>query len=74
MGMPIGFYETWICYKYTVFVELFGRSGLHVVGSPATPFSPLLRLLDLELVIEDHDLHYRTGWKNSHNYGKQTRL
>lgn len=74
MGMPMGFYETWICYEYTIFVELLGHSGLRVVGSPATPFSPLLRLWDLELVLEDHDLHHRTGWKKSHNYGKQTRL
>lgn len=74
MGMPMGFYETWICYEYTIFVELFGHSGLRVVVSPATPFSPFLRMLDLELVLEDHDLHHRTGWKKSHNYGKQTRL
>jgi sterol desaturase/sphingolipid hydroxylase (fatty acid hydroxylase superfamily) len=26
------------------------------------------------LCIEDHDLHHRKGWKNSANYGKQTRL
>ncbi|KAJ3497350.1 hypothetical protein NLG97_g1975 [Lecanicillium saksenae] len=29
---------------------------------------------NMELVIEDHDLHHRTGWKKSHNYGKQTRF
>ncbi|WFD31083.1 hypothetical protein MSPP1_002115, partial [Malassezia sp. CBS 17886] len=28
----------------------------------------------LELVVEDHDLHHRFGWKHSENYGKQTRL
>lgn len=28
----------------------------------------------MELVIEDHDLHHRRGWKQSHNYGKQTRV
>ncbi|EED22806.1 conserved hypothetical protein [Talaromyces stipitatus ATCC 10500] len=27
-----------------------------------------------EIVIEDHDLHHRKGWRKSHNYGKQTRL
>lgn len=31
-------------------------------------------MFDMELVIEDHDLHYRNGWRRSHNYGKQTRL
>lgn len=74
MGMPMGFYETWICYEYTIFVELFGHSGLRVAGSPATTFSFLLKFLNLELVLEDHDLHHRTGWKKSHNYGKQSRI
>ncbi|KAG6014635.1 hypothetical protein E4U41_004795, partial [Claviceps citrina] len=26
------------------------------------------------LVVEDHDLHHRQGWRASGNYGKQTRL
>ena len=74
MGMPMGFYETWICYEYVIFIELFGHSGLRVFGNPPLTFAPLLKLLNLELAIEDHDLHHRTGWKKSHNYGKQTRL
>lgn len=74
LGMPMGFYETWICYEYVIFIELFGHSGLRVRGSPALSAAPLLKYLNMELVIEDHDLHHRTGWKKSHNYGKQTRF
>lgn len=74
MGMPMGFYETWIAYEYVIFIELFGHSGLRVRGSPALSAAPLLKYLNMELVIEDHDLHHRTGWKKSHNYGKQTRF
>jgi sterol desaturase/sphingolipid hydroxylase (fatty acid hydroxylase superfamily) len=31
-------------------------------------------MVDCELVVEDHDLHHRQGWRTSCNYGKQTRL
>lgn len=74
MGMPMGFYETWICYEYVIFIELFGHSGLRALGTPALTAAPLLKYFDMELVIEDHDLHHRTGWKKSHNYGKQSRV
>lgn len=74
MGMPMGFYEWWICHQYVVFAELAGHSGLRIHATPPMPLGWLLQLFDAELVIEDHDLHHRTGWKKSHNYGKQTRL
>lgn len=74
MGMPMGFYEWWLCHEYVVFAELAGHSGLRLHASPPSPVTWLLRLFGAELVIEDHDLHHRTGWKKSHNYGKQTRL
>jgi sterol desaturase/sphingolipid hydroxylase (fatty acid hydroxylase superfamily) len=70
----MGFYEWWICHQYVVFAELAGHSGLRVHASPPSTLSWLLRWFDAELVIEDHDLHHRKGWKKSHNYGKQTRL
>lgn len=73
-GLPMGFYESWICHEYVIFIELFGHSGLRVRGSPALSAAPLLKYFNMELVIEDHDLHHRTGWKKSHNYGKQTRF
>lgn len=74
MGLPMGFYEYWLCHQYVVFAELFGHSGVRLWATPATTFTPFLWALDAELQTEDHDLHHRKGWKKSHNYGKQTRL
>ncbi|KAJ5708876.1 Fatty acid hydroxylase vlmA [Penicillium malachiteum] len=74
MGMPVGFYEWWICHQYVMYAELAGHSGLRVHATPPSTISWLLRYFNAELVIEDHDLHHRKGWKKSYNYGKQTRL
>ncbi|KAL4890962.1 hypothetical protein BDV59DRAFT_183458 [Aspergillus ambiguus] len=74
MGFPMSFYEWYICYQYVVFSEIIGHSGLRVHGSAPSTINWLLELFDAELVIEDHDLHHRYGWRKSHNYGKQTRL
>ncbi|KAJ5735887.1 Fatty acid hydroxylase vlmA [Penicillium malachiteum] len=74
MGMPMGFYEWWICHQYVMYAELAGHSGLRVHATPPSTLSWLLRYFKAELVIEDHDLHHRKGWKKSYNYGKQTRL
>lgn len=74
MGMPMGFYEWWVCHQYVVFAELAGHSGLRVHATPPSTLSFALRWFDAELVIEDHDLHHRKGWRKSYNYGKQTRL
>ncbi|GAO15122.1 hypothetical protein UVI_02029780 [Ustilaginoidea virens] len=74
LGCPMGFYEWWVCHQHVVFAELAGHSGVRVNATPPNPFMWLLRLLNAELTIEDHDLHHRKGWKSSGNYGKQTRL
>jgi len=74
MGLPMGFYDWWICHQYIVFTELVGHSGLRVYANPPSSLGWLLDLFDANLCIEDHDLHHRKGWKNSANYGKQTRL
>ncbi|KAL1961109.1 hypothetical protein VTO42DRAFT_3054 [Malbranchea cinnamomea] len=74
MGLPMGFYEWWVCHQFIVFSELAGHSGVRVHVTTPGPISWLLKLLGAELVIEDHDLHHRQGWKSSFNYGKQTRL
>ncbi|CAG8302166.1 unnamed protein product [Penicillium salamii] len=74
MGLPMGFYEWWICHNYVAFAEVFGHSGLRVHLTVPSTLSWLLQLLDADIVIEDHDLHHRKGWRKSHNYGKQTRL
>lgn len=74
MGLPMGFYDSWVCHQYIVFTELMGHSGLRLNASPPSTMTWLWRLFDANLVIEDHDLHHRKGWKKSHNYGKQTRV
>ncbi|KAL4887754.1 hypothetical protein BDV59DRAFT_166114 [Aspergillus ambiguus] len=74
MGFPMGFYEWWVCHQYVVFAELAGHSGLRLLTVPPNTLSWLLRMFNAELIIEDHDLHHRKGWKKSSNYGKQTRL
>lgn len=74
VGLPMGFYEWWICHQYLVFPELTGHSGVRVHAETPSPVKPLLKLFNSELVIEDHDLHHRKGWRKSYNYGKQTRL
>lgn len=73
-GFPMGFYEWWICHQYVMFAELAGHSGLRIHSSPPSTLSWLLRLFGAELIIEDHDMHHRKGWRSSGNYGKQTRL
>lgn len=72
MGFPLGFYELWLCHLYIVYTEIFGHSGLRLFSAPPSPFEWFLTKFHLALAIEDHDLHHRTGWKKSHNYGKQT--
>lgn len=73
-GIPLGFYDWFVCHQYTAFTEAGGHSGLRLNIRAASPFSFILALFDCELAIEDHDLHHRKGWRKSHNYGKQTRL
>ncbi|KAL5355755.1 hypothetical protein BJX96DRAFT_161950 [Aspergillus floccosus] len=74
VGLHMSFYEWYICYQYVAFSEIIGHSGLRVHGSAPSTINWLLEFFDAELVIEDHDLHHRYGWRKSHNYGKQTRL
>ncbi|KAJ5473612.1 hypothetical protein N7475_003178 [Penicillium sp. IBT 31633x] len=74
VGLPMGFYGWWICFQYIAFSEFIGHSGLRLHGGAPSTVNWLLELFDAELVIEDHDLHHRYGWRTSHNYGKQTRL
>lgn len=73
-GIPLGFYDWWICHQYIAFTEVLGHSGLRAYGTPPSTLSWALRMFGAELAIEDHDLHHRKGWRKSHNYGKQTLL
>ncbi|KAF4120918.1 Sterol desaturase/sphingolipid hydroxylase, fatty acid hydroxylase superfamily [Geosmithia morbida] len=72
MGISMGFYEWWICHQFIAFTEVFGHSGLRLYGAPPSTFSWLLRATGTELVVEDHDMHHRKGYRKTHNYGKQT--
>ncbi|OAQ97351.1 hypothetical protein LLEC1_03415 [Akanthomyces lecanii] len=74
IGLELGFYSFWMCHMYVWFTELLGHSGLRIHLYAASPISGLLSKLGMELALEDHDLHHRTGWKSSHNYGKQSRV
>ena len=74
MGLPLGFYEWWICHQYVAFTEVWGHSGLRVHLTAPSTLNWLLRMFDADIAVEDHDLHHRNGWRKSHNYGKQTRL
>ncbi|OAQ96200.1 hypothetical protein LLEC1_03083 [Akanthomyces lecanii] len=74
VGLKLNFYEWWMCFEYVTFSEIFGHSGLRIFGYVPSPITPLLAYFDMELVLEDHDLHHRRGWKKSFNYGKQTRV
>lgn len=73
-GIPLGFYEWWICHQYIAFTEFGGHSGLRLHIQAGSTLGWLLEMFDCEIVIEDHDMHHRKGWRKSHNYGKQTRL
>lgn len=74
MGFPMGFYEWYVAQLYVLFAEVAGHSGLRIHASVPNPLTWLMRVFDAELVIEDHDLHHRKGYRKSHNYGKQTRI
>lgn len=74
VGFPLGFYEWWVCQQYVVFTEILGHSGLRMDVTAVNPWTWFWKLFDMELMLEDHDLHHRRGWKTSYNYGKQTRV
>ncbi|RMD42838.1 hypothetical protein DV735_g2283, partial [Chaetothyriales sp. CBS 134920] len=74
VGFPMGYYEWFICVQYVLFAEIVGHSGLRFALIVPSSLSWALRLFNAELMVEDHDLHHRKGYRKSHNYGKQTRL
>lgn len=74
LGFPMGFYDWHVCQLYVLFAEVAGHSGLRLHATVPNPMAWLMRKFEMDLVIEDHDLHHRKGWRKSHNYGKQTRI
>lgn len=67
------FYDWWLCQMYQMFTELAGHSGCRLYATSPSSFG-LLPKLGLDIVIEDHDLHHRQGYRKSGNYGKQSRV
>lgn len=74
VGLPMSFYEWYICHQYVVYLEVWGHSGIRVYTSAPTPFFWLLRKFRADITIEDHDLHHPYGWRKSNNYGKHSML
>jgi sterol desaturase/sphingolipid hydroxylase (fatty acid hydroxylase superfamily) len=74
LGLPMGFYELWMCHQYLIFTEVLGHSGLRIYATAPSLLSWLYKWLGVEGIIEDHDLHHRRGWKSSFNYGKHSRI
>ncbi len=73
-GIPLDLYSWWICLQYVSHMEIMGHSGLRAYLRAPLTLAWLLRIINAELVVEDHDLHHRHGWRQAHNYGKQSRL
>ncbi|KAF3006883.1 hypothetical protein E8E13_011045 [Curvularia kusanoi] len=73
-GCRLGYYDWFVVHQYVTYTEAWGHSGLRLYTTPPSTVDWLLSMFNLELTIEDHDLHHRKGWRKSHNYGKQTLL
>ncbi|KAM0791940.1 hypothetical protein ACM66B_004192 [Microbotryomycetes sp. NB124-2] len=69
--VPLSFSEMWITLCYTIYVEMAGHSGVRAAWSHPVLF--WLQPFDMELAVEDHDVHHRFG-KSGRNYGKQSRV
>lgn len=72
--LSMTFYDWWVCSMYQAIIEIGGHSGVRVHVGPFAAGLGLLEPIGLGLIIEDHDLHHRKGYKTSGNYGKQTRV
>lgn len=70
--LPLTFSEGYVAIVYLLYVEMLGHSGIRAYW-PHPLLTVLLRPLDMELAVEDHDLHHRSG-RGGQNYGKQTRI
>lgn len=71
MLYPLNFDALYIWTLCFNMIEIMGHSGLRLYY-PTVLTGAFLRPFNCELVIEDHDLHHRFGWRDSCNYGKQT--
>lgn len=74
LHLPMDFYTWWICIQYIAYTEVMGHSGLRIYTTPPLTCAWLLQIVGAELVIEDHDLHHRKGYRQAKSYGKQSRI
>ena len=73
LTFPIPFDAFVIWMLIHVSIQVVGHSGIRLHhGTLLT--GPYLTPFGAEIVKEDHDLHHRHGWRESYNYGKQSRL
>jgi len=70
---PLKFHAWWISAVYILYIEAGSHLGARVFWTPPVT-GPILYYFNMELLLEDHDLHHRLGWRKSYNYGKQTRI
>lgn len=67
--IPFDTFVVWILIHLAIQIQ--GHCGVRLhFGTLLT--GPYLNPLGLELVVEDHDLHHRYGWRESYNYCKQS--
>lgn len=70
--VPMDFYTWWVATCYLLYTESAGHAGVRVFWQVPTTF--WLRYFGCDLAIEDHDRHHQQGYRNSGDYGKQSRL
>lgn len=69
--LPFDAFTIWMLAHISI--QLHGHSGVRLYhGTVLT--SVFLKPFNLDLMTEDHDLHHRHGWRDSYNYGKQSRV
>ncbi|KAL8278557.1 hypothetical protein RQP46_009049 [Phenoliferia psychrophenolica] len=71
MLIPMSFAELWLTLIYMFAVEVGGHTGVRLHQSH--PVLWFLKYVNMELCLEDHDLHHRNG-KSGLCYGKQSRV
>ena len=70
--MPLTAHEFWIAQCILMYIEGMGHTGARAHWTHPL-LGEFLQLFEMDLTIEDHDLHHRYG-KSGRNYGKQTRM
>ena len=70
---PLPFDTLYIWSLAFVATEIIGHSGVRVYYTGLLT-SFWLRPFHCDIIVEDHDIHHRYGWRKSFNYGKQSLL